>query len=78
MSINGYETPVLSNGRHQGRMISLPDAAQTACGQRRAKLLADTGYCNEADPEEQVFLKDYAYGKLRPIGSQFKRGSEAR
>jgi len=42
-------TEVSSQASDQGRLVPLLDAAEAVCGVRPATLLADAGYCNEAD-----------------------------
>ena len=42
-------TEVSSNASDQGHMVALLDAVETAHGERPKTVLADAGYCNEAD-----------------------------
>ena len=44
-------TEVSSNASDQGRMLPLVDEVQAAHGERPGSVLADAGYCNEADLE---------------------------
>ena len=42
-------TEVSSSASDQGRLVTLLDAVEAAHGERPASVLADAGYCNEAD-----------------------------